>query len=120
MLNINLLLRGRVRVPTKFALQIVAVSILGVLAGWGFSRYAKGNPKVIEIGNGKYEFDSVADPLLFPVARLGAGLRLRLVVVISRFSQPSEYLGTLQRKYEAQGLRILVVFDPESTRGNIK
>lgn len=107
------------RLSAKFILQIIAVSTLGGLAGWGFSRYARGDQPAVEVGDGKYDFDAALDSSLPGEVRLDHGQRLGLVIGISKFSQPSEYLGVLQRKYGNEGLRILVVFAPDSARGNI-
>ena len=88
-------------------------------ASWmGVSRYAKGSEKVIEVGDGKYDFDTPLEGSLPDLAHLSAGQRLSVLVGISKFSQPSEYLGVLQRKYQRQGLKILVVFSPDSPKSN--
>jgi hypothetical protein len=86
--------------------------------GWGLSRYAKGSDKAIEVGDGKYDYDSLLEGSLPAQARLEQGQRLSVVVGISKFSQPSEYLGVLQRKYQHQGLKVLVVFSPDSPKAH--
>jgi hypothetical protein len=102
--------------PAKFLLQIVAVVVLGCAVGWCLSRFAGGNKKTIEIGDGSYVFDSSLNTILPAEAKLNEGQRLALVVGISKSSQPPEYLGVLQRKYQNQGLKVLVVLSPDSTK----
>jgi hypothetical protein len=106
------------RTSRRLVFEIIGVSTLGLLVGWGVSRYAKGSEKVIEVGDGKYEFDSTLEGPLPNLAQLNSGQHLSVVVGISKFSQPSEYLGVLQRKYQSQGLKILVVFSPDSPKSN--
>jgi hypothetical protein len=108
------------RVRTRFVLQIVAVSVLGMLAGWAVARYAKGSQRPIELGDGKYDFDSALDTPLPPLARLSQSDRVGVVLGISKYSLPSEYLGVLKRKYESQGLKLVVAFSPESAHGNVE
>lgn len=105
------------RTSPRFVLQLTAVTIMGLAVGWGVSRYAKGSD-AIEIGDGKYDFDSPLEGSLPPLARLDQGQRLAVVVGISKFSQPSEYLGVLQRKYKGQGLKMLIVFSPDSPKAH--
>jgi hypothetical protein len=106
------------RISRRFVLQLMAVTSLGLLVGWGVSRYAKGSEKVIEVGDGKYDFDSPLEGSVPPQARLDQGQRLAVVVGISKFSQPSEYLGVLQRKYQHLGLKVLFVFSPDSPKAH--
>jgi hypothetical protein len=102
------------RVSRHFVLQVIVVIGLGLLAGWGLSRRSTAN----EIADGKYEFDSRLQTPLPIQAQLGQGQRLGVMLGLNRFSQPAEYLGVLQRKYQTQGLKVLVVFAADSPKSH--
>jgi hypothetical protein len=105
------------RPSLRFVFQIVMVTTLGLLVGWGLSR-VRASGEAIEVGDGKYEFDSSLEESLPTQARLEEGERLAVLVGVTKFSQPSEYLGVLQRKYHSQGLKVLVVFSPDSPKAH--
>lgn len=102
------------RVPRTFALQILAVIGLGLLAGWGLSHRSTTD----EIRDGRYEFDSRLETPLPAQARLDQRQHLAVMVGLTKFSPPSQYLGILQRKYQDNGLRILVVFAPDAPKSH--
>jgi len=102
----------------KFLLQVIVVISAGVVVGWGFARFAKGDQRIIELGDGKYEYDAPLEDPSFPAeAKLVEGQRLALVAGISKSSQVPEYLGVLLRKYQSSGLKVLVVLAPDSPKG---
>lgn len=103
----------------KFSLQVITVTLLGVAVGWGVSRLAKGQERTIETGDGKYEFDGSMDSSLPAEMLLTEGQKLALVVGISKGSPVPQYLGILQKKYQGQGLKTLVVLPPDSPKGLI-
>src|SRR5271168_3456448 len=100
----------------RLILQVLIISGLGLLVGWAFSHYARASDNAI--GDGKYEFDSPLETSLPVQARMAETDRLALIIGVSKFSQPSAYLGVLQRKFEHQGLKVLVVFSPESPKSH--
>ena len=102
------------RVPRSFVLQIPAVIGLGLLAGWGLSHRSATD----EISDGKYEFDSRLETPVPTQARLDPRQRLVVMVGLTKFSPPAQYLGVLQRKYQGEGLKILVVFAPDSPKSH--
>lgn len=102
------------RILRSFVLQVPALIGLGLLAGWGLSH--RGATE--EISDGKYEFDSRLDPPLPAQARVDPGQHLVVMVGLTKFSPPAQYLGVLQRKYQSDGLKILVVFAPDAPRSH--